>query len=258
MYYYEVIIGNEFVNICTTANMGRWQTKHSIILGCNEDVAEFAMLDDSYYHAGWMCKVNDAFPHETIDADVIPIEKDVYDTLVAAIENDEEITIENDAEVKEDTYSADVVYEEGEEETLEYLIATKISEMSSTCNKVIYAGFDIALSDGESHHFSLTTQDQLNLITLSTLVASGETVIPYHADGEQCKYYSVEDITAITTMATFYKTYQVSYFNALKLYIQSLTDMSDVTAVYYGMEIPDDFVTDVLRNLIASAASASE
>ena len=100
--------------------------------------------------------------------------------------------------------------------------------MSLNCNKTITNGFDITLSDGNSYHFSLTTQDQLNLITLATMVESGETQIPYHADGEPCKFYSATDISAIIAKATEFKTYHISYYNSLKTYINSMETIDEI------------------------------
>lgn len=37
--------------------------------------------------------------------------------------------------------------------TIGYIKNAKINEMKTNCNKMITAGFDITLSDGESHHF---------------------------------------------------------------------------------------------------------
>lgn len=123
--------------------------------------------------------------------------------------------------------------------------------MSATCNKIITNGFDAILSDGENHHFSLTIQDQLNLITLSSMVAAGETIIPYHADGELCKGYSVEDITTIINTATSFKTYHVTYFNSLKVYIDSMNDINEVNNVVYGIDIPEEYQSDVLKQLLS-------
>jgi hypothetical protein len=60
--------------------------------------------------------------------------------------------------------------------------------MSRTCRQTIEAGFDLVLR-GETRHFSLTTQDQLNLMSLGTLVQT-QDLIPYHADGEECEFYT--------------------------------------------------------------------
>ena len=43
--------------------------------------------------------------------------------------------------------------------------------MKSKCSNMITTGFDIALNDGKTYHFSLTLQDQLNLITSSNIKA---------------------------------------------------------------------------------------
>ena len=125
------------------------------------------------------------------------------------------------------------------------------NEIPTLENKVITNGFDVVLSDGNSYHFSLTTQDQLNLITLSSMVANGEEQIPYHADGELCRFYSAEDINIIITTATQFKTYQISYFNALKAYIESLDDMNEIGAITYGVDIPVEYQSDVLKVLLA-------
>ena len=131
----------------------------------------------------------------------------------------------------------------------EYAKDMKIAEMSFDCNTTIEKGFDIMLSDGVSEHFSMRTYDQINLITLQSMVASGETMIPYHADGKLCKYYSVADITAIMNEATIHKTFPIKYYNSLKSYIDTLTDIDAISAVQYGMEIPEEYQSDILKGL---------
>ena len=120
--------------------------------------------------------------------------------------------------------------------------------MSYECNKTIENGFDVELQE-EIHHFSLTVQDQLNLITLSTMAAQGIEQIPYHADGELCKFYTPAEINAIVNQATIWKTYHTTYFNALKAYINSLQTIEEIGAITYGIELPEEFKTDVLRAL---------
>lgn len=126
----------------------------------------------------------------------------------------------------------------------------KINEMSAACNKAITDGFDVTLSDGVIRHFSLSTQDQLNLITLSTLLATTEQeVFPYHADGEACVFYSRADTVSIMNKATEFKTLHVTYFNSLKSYINSLEKKEKIKNIYYGMKIPEEYQTDVLKSL---------
>jgi len=73
---------------------------------------------------------------------------------------------------------------------LEFVRSSKISIMSNACHKTIEQGFDLELR-GETKHFSLDTQDQLNLMSLSTLDSYS---IPYHADGEEVVFYSPNEI----------------------------------------------------------------
>lgn len=60
-----------------------------------------------------------------------------------------------------------------------------VAQMSATCNAAIVGGVDVTLTGGETKHFSLTLEDQLNLLSLQGRVASGADSVPYHADGEE-------------------------------------------------------------------------
>ena len=125
-----------------------------------------------------------------------------------------------------------------------------IKDMSEQCNKMITGGFDIVLSNNKSYHFSLTLDDQANLSTLATDMLNGSTLLPYHSDGEQCQFYSVEDMTKIITTAKNFKTYHITYFNSLREYINSLEKIKDVNNIYYGTPIPDEYQSDVLKTII--------
>lgn len=253
MNYYKLISGTNIVGIATSLDFRRFQKKHRIILICDEQSAEYVQYKDILYHDKWMLPIaTDLYKYES--AEVIQIDEQEYNTLKAALETEDEIVIEPETPVEEEPEYVDP----NEVITVDYVKSVKIAEMSNTCNKVITNGFDVILSDGNSYHFSLTTQDQLNLITLSSMIASGETQIPYHADGELCRFYSAEDINTIITTATQFKTYQVSYFNALKAYIESMTDIETIGAVVYGIEIPAEHQSDVLKVLLAAMATGGE
>ena len=132
---------------------------------------------------------------------------------------------------------------------IEKIRADKISEMSRICNQTIENGFDLQMTDGTTEHFSLTTQDQLNLTTLSAMIQSGLQSIPYHADGNLCKFYSAEDMKNLINYGTKFITYQTTYFNSLRNYINSLESADEIKAVAYGMEIPAEYQSDVLKLL---------
>ena len=85
------------------------------------------------------------------------------------------------------------------------------------------------------------------------MVTTGETSIPYHADGELCKYYSVEDILSIVSAAKEHIAYHTTYYNSLKAYILSLKSINTVSAVTYGCEIPAKYQSEVLASLYSNA-----
>ena len=169
------------------------------------------------------------------------IQEEEYNQLLSAFDNGDAPTVETQQEGNETE----------ENITLEFVKESKLNEMSRVCNEIITNGFDVALSDGETHHFSLTVQDQLNLITLLAMVQNGETHIPYHADGELCRYFTPQDILTVTNMATTFKTYHVTYYNSLKAYIESLETIEEISAVTYGMNIPEEYQSNILKELLA-------
>ena len=129
--------------------------------------------------------------------------------------------------------------------TLEGSRRAKIEEMSAACNAAIIAGFDIGPA-----HYSLTVEDQLNLISLQAMIAMGQQTVPYHADGEECRYYTSEEFSEIVDAATRWKLYHESYFNNLKAWINQIEDARDINGIRYGDPIPDEYITDVMRGLM--------
>lgn len=254
MNYYKLINGSTFVGVATERDFRLFQRKHKIVLACTVEQAQYVQIGETFYRANWMVPViTDRVIYETVE--VIRIDKDEYDILYEAIEKGEDVVVEPEqTPPAEDT----PIVDPNEEVTVEYVRAAKVAEMSVTCNKVIENGIDVMLSDGNVYHFSLTTQDQLNLITLQSMIVSGETMIPYHADGELCRYYTVEDISVVMDSATAHKTFHVTYFNSLKVYINALTDMTEIASVQYGMNIPEEYQSDILKALYASMVVTSD
>ena len=248
MNYYKLINGSTFVGVATQHDFRVFQQKHKIILACDEEQAQYVQCGETLYRANWMVPVTtNRVSYETVE--VIRIDKEEYDILYEAIEKGEDIEVQPEQPAPEE--DAPIV-DPNEEVTVDYIKTTKIAEMNFVCNKVIENGIDVMLSDGNVYHFSLTTQDQLNLITLQSMIVAGETMIPYHADGELCRYYTVEDISVVMDAATAHKTFHVTYFNSLKVYINALTDMTEIASVQYGMDIPEEYQSDILKALYAS------
>lgn len=243
--YYKIVKDNTIVGVATTDNLIRYQSLHKMYPMASESSAEAIICNDVIYHADWMLEFK--APVEYIEADIVSILQDEYEALVKAFETND--TVEDDSLQEE---IEDTVVEVPEEMTVAFVKEAKIKEMKNTCRVVIENGIDVILSDGNTYHFSLTTQDQLNLTTLSAMVAAGETSIPYHADGELCKYYSVEDISLIISVAKEHIAYHTTYYNSLKSYISSLKSINTISAVVYGCEIPEKYQSEVLASIYAS------
>lgn len=249
MMYYKIISDNTFIGVATSYDLCKYKVRENmppLMLICNLEEAQYIVCENEYYHDSWLRP-------ETVKglyklASIIEIDKDEYESLNKSIEAGENIDISTTPE--EDTDIEETPVDPNQTITLEFIKERKLREISSVCSKMIANGFDVELSDEKSHHFSLSEQDQLNLITLSTMISAGETAIPYHADGESCKFYSVDDITAILNAATAYKTYHVTYHNSLRTYIKSLDDVKEISACEYGMNIPTEYQSDVMRVLL--------
>lgn len=241
---YYIIIGDSFIGIGSSLNFKRYQAKHDIVLCCDEKLGEYLEYNDVLYHDNWLvpCKT-DLVKYTT--ANIIEISQKEYDQLYKAIQKNEEIEIE---EKQEEEYEIPQTHEEIV--TVESAKEMKINEMNYVCRHVIEAGFDIVLLDNQNHHFSLTTQDQLNLITLSSMVANGLEQVPYHADGELCQYYQAADIQNVVNVATAFKTYHTTYVNALKMYIRSLDSIDEILSIEYGISLPEEYQSDVLKALL--------
>lgn len=123
-----------------------------------------------------------------------------------------------------------------------------IEAASSLCSAEIISGIDI---DGE--HFSLTIEDQLNIASLSLLIASGQTSVPYHADGKECRYFNAEEFMRLSNIATAHKTLQESYFNAYRAYVLDIDDENTLKNIKYGVAIPDKYQSAVLKDIIQQA-----
>ncbi|MBR3972985.1 MAG: hypothetical protein IKJ99_03395 [Oscillospiraceae bacterium] len=218
----------------------KYVKRSGMVLRCNAKDTPSGIISERtgeiYQVEGWAL-----FPKDVTTAGVVTIEKIdeiEYDALVKALEVTGPV-----AEPEEDP-------EIPANATIEFVKEAIIKRMSAACNTAITNGVDVVLSDGVKYHFSLKLEDQLNLMSLQSLILSGAEVVPYHADGEECSYFSAEDFQRVATAATQWKIYQESYFNNLRLYIQSLTTIPEIMEVEYGMPIPDEYVTDVFRTIM--------
>ena len=121
-------------------------------------------------------------------------------------------------------------------EPINEVISQKKFELSAECEKVIVAGVDV----GDAH-YSLTIEDQANILALTPLAQAGNSVF-YHQDGEMCREYSSDEFLAVVNAATVFKTLQTTYCNLLMRQVEAMTDAEEVRAVKYGVtELTGEF-----------------
>lgn len=127
-----------------------------------------------------------------------------------------------------------------------------INKLSNQCKAIISAGFSITLSDGESYSFKLTTEDQLNLMSIEGQLNAGAETVVYHATNQPCRIFSRDDMLKVIKAFRRHVTYHTTYFNAAKQYINSLVDIEKISSFTYGTDVTtvvtDKAIKRVLRN----------
>lgn len=240
MKYFKLVNNGLIIGIAISSDFMHYSELTDNYVGADEHTGEYVSYNGKFYRDGWM----QPFIHKEnyLEVSIVEIDEIEYEALYEAFKTEQVVEEAKEIEAEETEYVAPV-----DTTSLDFVRTSKIREMSHTCNQLIEAGFDVELSDFKTHHFSLTTQDQLNLITLSTMAAQGIQQIPYHADGELCCFYSPSDINLIINGATAFKTYHTTYYNALKNYINHLNTVEEIAAITYGIELPLEYQSDVLK-----------
>ena len=121
-------------------------------------------------------------------------------------------------------------------EPINEIISQKKSELSAECERTIVAGVDV-----NDAHYSLTIEDQANILALTPLAQAGNSVF-YHSDSNMCCEYSSDEFLAVVNAATVFKTLQTTYCNLLMRQVEAMTDAEEVRAVKYGVtELTGEF-----------------
>lgn len=236
----KVVLDGQIIDAFKELSCCKFDKRSGLVLRCGIKDKPCGVISERtgeiYQVEGWHL-----FPDSITPAGVVAIEyidEVEFDALVEALDAQGPVVEpEEDPEIPADA-------------TIEFVKEAIIKRMSDACNTAITNGVDVVLSDGVKYHFSLKLEDQLNLMSLQSLIFSGSLAVPYHADGEECRYFTVSDFQAVANAATQWKIYQESYFNNLRLYIQSLTTIPEIMAVEYGMDIPEEYRTDVFRTIL--------
>lgn len=239
MKYFKLIKDQQIVGAASSNDFIYYSPVVDCYLHTTEEHGEYISFQNKLYRDTWMSPTK--LPETYIPVQVTAITEEEYNIFMQAIQHDEVIIDEEDTEWP--NYNEEpLIPDDG---TIDFVRQSKLSEMSYECRKAIENGVDIEVK-GEKRHFSFTTQDQLNLMSLSTMAQTSD-IIPYHADGEQCIYYTAAEINTIIAAMNNHKIYHTTYYNALKAYINSLETIEEISAITYGTPIPDEYKTEVLK-----------
>lgn len=133
------------------------------------------------------------------------------------------------------------------------------AKLSEVCQNTIYEGVDVELSTG-IEHFSLTPVDQTNLFGKQAELAAGAEKCAYHKDADPsgtnpCVYYSAADMQKILKKSMEFVTFNTTYCNSLFVWLDNLTKASEMAALKYGSNIPTEYQSEVLSDLMKVGAS---
>ena len=134
-------------------------------------------------------------------------------------------------------------------EPVENVIPIKKKELSEACEKAIIAGVDL----GDAH-YSLTIEDQANILAWMAVAQTGKAV-PYHQDGQPCRIYTAEEFLEVANAAVVHKTHHTTYCNLLMRQVEAMTDVDDVKAVEYGITQLEGEYAEQYQVIMASLVS---
>ena len=116
--------------------------------------------------------------------------------------------------------------------SLDDVKANKIKELSEQVNNIITNGFDLDIN-GEFKHFSLEVHDQQNIISICQYLLSHEELSEYmyHADHEDMKLYSRENIFAIRDKMIETITSAIEDYHKKRNIVNSLETVEEVNNI---------------------------
>lgn len=253
MAYYKLINGMNIVGVITEADFRLFQQKHQQILSCDKDKAQYVQYNDVLYHAQWLRPIT-SNKYEYVNAELIEIDENEYNILYESLEKHEEIIVEQPPEETEIPPQLDP----NTELTVETVRQYKIEEMSHINHRIITEGLDIVTEDGRTHHLSLTDADQRNITGCVAMLGLGYDKVSYHFDDEYCAYLNAEQVGELArTVFEFIARYE-TYFNSLKQYINSLETIEEISQITYGVEIPEEYQSEVLKDFLAQSGNIEE
>jgi hypothetical protein len=120
--------------------------------------------------------------------------------------------------------------------------ALKAAELYSVCNQVIEDGADVTTSVGVEHFGFKTNdkQDQANIKNAYDLAKATGINVFYHADGKDCRVFTVQEITNVYAAMEYSIMYNTTKFNALRTWVERSTTIDEINAIDFASVLPSD------------------
>lgn len=257
MKYFKLYNENGIIGVSTSDFLRKYQKKHNIFLCADIQDAQYIVCDAldgsgeaQIYHADWMCPEHESQKGKFLTVQAAEITEEEFLTLYgdadALKEESEKIIIDNMPEPQPE----EEVLEPLEQMTLEYVQEQKIAELSAICAERIKDGVYLTF-DGKEEHFTLTEQDQITIMALAQMAAQGIESIPYHSVGNDCKFYTAEQITELATAAQNKVIVETTYFQSAKKWIKKLKSITYIKSIEYGAEVPKTSQSEVYKAILA-------
>ena len=176
MNYYKVISDQTVIGVCSEYEFRRYQAKHNIIIVSDRDRVECVQIGDRYYHDEWMAHCQ--FPH--IDAKVLAITEEEYNTIAAAIEGGQEIPEPAEDDTTEQGTETSV-------DPIEGALAIPYYPISMVLfGAFLIGGLTLLLSDGFGRGAALNKSYRLAVFVMvvGTLLASWPVLAGSYMPGE--------------------------------------------------------------------------
>lgn len=169
-----------------------------------------------------MMPLTSALPYQR--ADVINISKNEFDAMKSV---DIPIVISEEEPPEQ-------IEVESVPENIEQIRQLKITEIKNNCKQAIYDGIWL---DEKKYSYKLEDQQNLNELIMYNNDAL------YHADGEEYRIYTHDEIVKIYVSQQINKTQNLLYCSQIERYINTLSSLDEIANVYYGIELPEPYLS---------------
>lgn len=257
MIYYKIVSQNNIIDVNTDEMITyfMFSSRSNCILSCGKNEEYLGIISSDHKDLYHLINAPTLPPQVVVKAEVemVEITENEYlaykQTIDEQREREQVEPIPNPEPPEPEPSEEEIRRREEYERSIQFVRDNKIQYLDYYCNQVIEAGVDVTLTDGITRHYSLAKEDQINLMERQAQINLGAEYVSYHADGELCTYYTAADMMKVITASIFHKMFHVTYFNSLREYVNSLETIEEIAAIEYGIEIPEEYQSQPLKDL---------